>query len=93
MSVDVQDARIGLRESTRDSLSHVFPMEHSVAAMTLEAPNMPLTIERDQCLTFPQLISTAGTGTRISVSTAFGTDAIADRRGGLANRDTNASVT
>lgn len=73
--------------------SHVFSVENSIAAMTLEAPDMPLTIERDQCLTFPQLVSTAGTSTRVSVSAAFGTGTIADRCGGLANRDTNASMT
>lgn len=83
----------GFVDQRRDSLSHVFPMEHSVTAMTLKAPDVPLTIESDQCLTFPQLVSTTGAGTRVSMSAAFGTGAIADRCGGLANRDTNASVT
>lgn len=67
-------------------------MKHSVAAMTLKAPNMPLTIERDQCLTFPQLVSATSAGTRVSMS-AFSTGAITERCGGLANWDTNASVT
>lgn len=73
--------------------SHVFPVKDSVAAMTLEAPDVPLTIECNQCLTFPQLVSTTSAGTRIGVSATFGTGAIANRRRGFANRDTNASVT
>lgn len=77
----------------RDSLSHVFPMEHGVAAVTLEAPDVPLAIESDQRLTFPQLVSATGASTRVAVPAAFGTSAITDRRRGLANWDTNASVT
>lgn len=73
--------------------SHVFAMEHSVAAVTLEAPDVPLTIERDQCLTFSQLVSTTGAGTRIGVSVTFGTGAITNRRGGLTNWDANTSMT
>lgn len=76
-----------------DSLSHVFAMEHGVAAVTLEAPDMPLPIKRDQCLTFPQLVSATGTGTRVGVPSAFRTGAIADRCRGLTDRDTDASVT
>jgi len=68
-------------------------MKHSVAAVTLEAPDVPLTIKRDQRLTFPQLVSATGASTRIGVPAAFGTSTITNRRRGLANWDTNASVT
>lgn len=68
-------------------------MEHSVAAVTLEAPDVPLAIERDQRLTFPQLVSATGAGPRVGVPAAFGAGAITERCRGLANRDTNASVT
>lgn len=78
-----------------DSLSHVFTVEHSVAAVTLEAPHVPLAIERDQRLTFPQLVSAASAGTRVGVPVAGfpGTGAVTNWCGGLANRYTDASVT
>lgn len=70
-------------------------MEYGVAAVTLEAPDVPLAIERDQRLAFPQLVSAASTGTRVGMPIAgsSGTGAITNWCGGLADRYTDASMT
>lgn len=77
------------------SLPHVLAVEHRVAAMALEAPYVPLSIQRYQSLAFPQLVSATGAGTGVGwpVSGSSGGGIIADRRRGLSNRDTDASVT
>lgn len=42
-------------------LSHIFSVQEGVTSNTLETPDMPLRVERNQSLAFDDLLPTAGT--------------------------------
>lgn len=75
-------------------LSHVFTVQNGVAAVALEAPDVPLSVQGDEGLSFAQLLPAAGARARILASSASADSRVAAAHWGrrLAHRYAHAPV-
>lgn len=79
--------------NARFLLSHVLPVKYRIATVAFEAPNVPLSVKSNQCLTLAQLLFASCTSAWITCVTTVVVCSAGNTGVGITYGDPNTAVT